>query len=262
MAVNADLSTLLGLVSCPSCRGSLTSGSGLLHCTACGRSFPFDGDVPVLIQSNGFDREPPLLARLQYAILGNPRLYDFHQAHGGGRPIAAQVKKELGGVEGATLLDVGAGTGMVAGLIPPRTRYIWVDSDRLKLRGLLSKPIDCYAVLADAAQLPFGDRAVDWTAMVEVSHHLPDDALGACLAEAARVTRDRFVFVDALRGHRLRSKLLWQFDLGRFPRSEEELIPALEQSFELETVERFRVNHDHVLCVGVPRRGQSTSKAG
>jgi SAM-dependent methyltransferase len=194
-----------------------------------------------------------MISRLQYAILGNPRLYDFHQARCGGRPIAAQVEEKLGNVKDATLIDIGAGTGMVAGLLQPGMRYIWLDNDTLKLRGFLAKAIDCYAVLGDAVRLPFRDGAADWTVMVEVSHHLADNALLASLHEAARVTRHRFLFVDALRGRRLRSRLLWQLDLGRFPRTEDELVQALDTSFEVEAVERFRVNHDHLLCVCVPR---------
>ena len=213
----------------------------------------------VLDDGERSELEPSRLGRIQYAILGNPRVYEFHQAHGGGRPIAARVKQQLRDVGGATLLDIGAGTGMVGGLLSPETRYVWFDNDRLKLRGLLSKAIDCCAVLGDAARLPFGSAVADWTVMVEVSHHLHDGALQECLEEAARVTRERFLFVDALSGFRLRSKLLWQLDLGRFPRSEDDLLSLLETSFELEKVERFRVNHDHLLCVCVPRRDRRVS---
>jgi uncharacterized protein YbaR (Trm112 family) len=259
MAVNDDMATLLELLACPTCRSPLTHESAQLRCPRCGRVFALDQRVPILQDSEGAPHEPSTLGRLHYAILGSPRVYEFHQAHFGGRPIAAQVKRQLEDVGAATLLDIGAGTGMVGGLIPPGARYVWFDNDRLKLRGLLSKRIDCYAVLGDAAQLPFGSDAADWTVMVEVSHHLDDGALKGCLEEAARVTRERFVFVDALRGSRLRSKLLWQLDLGRFPRSENELIGALEESFELEKVERFRVNHDHLLCVCRPSRGRRVS---
>jgi hypothetical protein len=59
----------------------------------------------------------------------------------------------------------------------------------------------------------------------------------------------------------LRSKLLWQFDLGRSPRSEDELLTALEARFTVEKVERFRVNHDHLLCVCVPRPEWRVSSA-
>src|SRR5262249_13672688 len=133
--------------------------------------------------------------------------------------------------------------------------------DSLKLRGFLTKEAGSFAVLGDAARLPFPDRAVDWTVMVEVSHHLPDDALLACLREVARVTRDRFVFVDGVLGERLRSRFLWTLDLGRFPRRADDLVSYLEGSFRLESIESFRVNHDHLLCVGVPRRQESKADA-
>jgi hypothetical protein len=261
MAVNADMTGLLKLLSCPACRGRLTEEPSELRCAKCARTFALDDGVPILHSSGGSRHEASALGRLQYAILGDPRVYEFHQAYGGGRPIAAQVKRQLEDVGAATLLDIGAGTGMVGGLIPSETRYVWFDNDRLKLRGLLSKGIDCLAVLGDAARLPFDTDAADWTVMVEVSHHLQDGTLRASLEEAARVTRQRFVFVDALRGSTLRSKLLWQLDLGRFPRSEDELIGALETSFEVESVERFRVNHDHLLCVCVPSRERRVSSA-
>ena len=213
--------------------------------------------MPVL--DEGAAHAQSLIARVHYGILGHPRVYELHQAYGGGRPIAAKVEKHLMDLGDATVLDIGAGTGMVGGLLSPGARYVWLDNDRLKLRGFLAKRIKSYAVLGDAARLPFASEAADWSVMVEVSHHLPDGALQECLAEAARVTRDRFLFVDALRGPRLRSKLLWQLDLGRYPRSEDELLRALEGSFELEKVERFRVNHDHLLCVCATRRGRRVS---
>jgi hypothetical protein len=141
---------------------------------------------------------------------------------------------------------------MVGSVLSPGVRYVWLDNDRLKLRGLRSKTLDCLAVLGDGEALPFGDDASGWTSMVEVSHHLPDEALRTCLREIARVTGDRFLFVDAVRGDRLRSNLMWQLDLGRFPRRERTLLDALGESFDVESVVRFRVNHDHLLCVCVP----------
>jgi uncharacterized protein YbaR (Trm112 family) len=255
VTINENMTALLDLLACPSCRGQLTSESSQLRCSGCARTFPLDHGVPIL--DEGAAPALSVIGRVQYAILGHPRVYELHQAYGGGRPIAAKVEKHLVDLRNATVLDIGAGTGMVGGLLSPSTRYVWLDNDRLKLRGFLAKRIESFAVLGDAARLPFAPEAADWSVMVEVSHHLPDGALRECLAEAARVTRDRFLFVDALRGPRLRSKLLWQLDLGRHPRSENELLSALEGSFELEKVERFRVNHDHLLCVcaarGAPR---------
>jgi SAM-dependent methyltransferase len=261
MPVNEDMAGLFALLACPLCHSRLADEPGRLRCPGCGRSFPIDRGVPIFDDSESALEDGSVLGRLHYALLGNPRVYEFHQAYGGGRPVAAQVKRHLDDVTGATLLDVGAGTGMVGGLLSPGTRYVWLDNDRLKLRGLLSKRMACFAVLGDATRLPFASEAADWTVMVDVSHHLPDGTLNEALDEAARVTRDRFLFVDALRGPRLRSRLLWQLDLGRFPRTHDELIRALETSFDLETVEHFRVHHDHLLCVCAPRRTSDVSSA-
>ena len=254
MAVNEDMAALLELLACPACGGTLKMDGETLRCTTSDHTFEQRGNVPVLLTGSEADDRPSLLGRLQFAILGNPRLYDFHQRHAGGRPIAAQVKAALGELGPSTVLDVGAGTGMVSTLVSPETRYVWLDNDVLKLRGFVSKSIDCMAVLGDAARLPFAEKTADVTVMVEVSHHLPNAVLRTCLEEVGRVTRDRFVFVDAVRGRRLRSKLLWQLDLGRFPRTEAELVDALGATFEIQKLSRFRVNHDHVVCTCVPTR--------
>jgi uncharacterized protein YbaR (Trm112 family) len=261
MGVNPDLGRLVEFLACPMCQNRLLLEPLQLRCDDCGRAYELNGRVPALLLDDPGSSEPSRLARLQYAILGNPRVYDLHQKYGGGREIAAHVGRTLLDVRGATLLDIGAGTGMVAGLVPSATAYIWLDNDRLKLRGLLTKSIDCYAVLGDGARLPIATKAVDRATMVEVSHHLSDALLENCLSEAARVTRGALVFVDALRGPRRRSKLLWKLDLGRFPRTEDELVSAIDRRFEVTRLERFRVNHDHLLCVGVPRPATSLGAA-
>ena len=159
MAVNADLSGLVELLSCPVCRSPLTSEPLRLRCRGCGRSFGFEGRVPVFLPGGVRpDRRPTPLARLHSATLGNPWLYDLIQSHVGGRQIVTRVAKELDELRAATVLDVGAGTGMVSGLVPRDARYLWLDNDPLKLRGLLKRPIDCYAVLCDAARLPVRRR--------------------------------------------------------------------------------------------------------
>jgi SAM-dependent methyltransferase len=257
MPVNRDFDALLDRIVCPICREQLSVQPARLRCTGCGAEFALHENTPELTASES--TAPSLAARLHYALLGNPRVYDFQQTHGGGPQIAAEVKKALRDADDATVIDIGAGTGMAATIVPARTRYVWLDNDKLKLRGLLSKPVDCFAVLGDATRLPFPDGGADWTLMVEVSHHLPAEAFDDCLDEVARVTRNRFIFVDAVRGNRLRSKLLWQLDLGRFPRTEEDLLLALGQRFDLQAIERFRVNHDHLLCVCVPRLSDSSS---
>jgi SAM-dependent methyltransferase len=191
-------------------------------------------------------------------LLGNPRLYDILQARLGGHEIAArlsEVLRDLG--PGSTLLDIGAGTGMVAELVPRGSRYLWLDTDPIKLRGFLARSVPSDAVLGDAARIPFLDDVVERATMIAVSHHLPDAALESCLREVARVTHDRFVFVDAIRGRRARSRLLWQIDRGRTPRTAAERLDAISTHFEVVEVARFSKLHEYLLCVGTPRHSGS-----
>ena len=223
--------------------------SDIRECTECGRRFPTRRGAPVLFPE-GFDHpagDVGAFRRGYHAILAHPSVYDRAQRYGGGRPIAAQVQKALADVGDATVLDLGAGTGMVGSVLPPEASYIWLDNDALKLDGFLAKGASGTAVLGDAAHLPFRDHSVDVVTMVEVSHHLDDEALDRCLIEAARVTRERFVLVDGLRSLRLRSRLLWALDLGRHPRTDTELRSALEGHFTVTRETRFRVNHDHII---------------
>jgi SAM-dependent methyltransferase len=260
VSVNGDLGLLLDIVACPSCRSALIAEPVVLRCTGCGRGFSMRECAPALLDEEHGNRERPVTAIL-HTLLRHPRVYDFHQEHGGGRDaIGERVRAVLAGAGPSTVLDLGAGTGMVAAIAPAGTDYIWLDNDPMKLRGFLSKRVDCLAVVGDVARLPIRDNAVDWTVMVEVSHHLPPAVFASCLDEAVRVTRSRLLFVDAVRGPRLRSRLLWQLDLGRFPRTETELLLAIEARFEIETVERFRINHDHLLCVCAPHEQPFTRR--
>ena len=253
MTVNSDIGSLLELLACPACHGPLAQSASAFECATCGSAYGARDDVPALLVEPASTPNPSLASRAQYAILGSPRVYDLQQRYGGGRRIADRVATVLADLEGGTLLDVGAGTGMAASLVAPATRYVWFDNDVLKLRGLLSKRVECLAVLGSVERLPFRDDAFDWALMVDVTHHLPDDVLDHALAEVARVTRRTFVFSDAVRSGRRRSDLLWHLDLGRHPRTEDRLLGALAACFDVQSVEHFRINHDHVLCACVPR---------
>ena len=260
MTVNADREALLDVLACPVCRGVLVAGRSGLECSECGKAYTFAHEVPVMTEDQSSEG-PSVLARLHYALLGNQRAYDLQQAVGGGRDIARNVQRKLHPERGQTLLDIGAGTGMAASLLPAHTTYIWCDNDKLKLRGFLSRGIDSMAVLGDAVRLPFRDGAADWTLMVDVSHHIPDGALDTCFSDIARVTSERFVFSDAVRSRRLRARILWQLDLGRYPRTEDELLAALDVDFTVDEIERFRINHDHIICVCTPRAAEPRDAA-
>jgi SAM-dependent methyltransferase len=151
------------------------------------------------------------------------------------------------------VLDLGAGTGSLAEALPPEATYVWLDPDPLKLRGYLAKTSSPTAVVADATQVPFADSSVDWSVSVALSHHLDDSALELFVSEASRVTKKRFVFLDAVASPRLASRALWKYDRGAWPRTASQLEQALSRRFEIEVVERFRIVHEYILITCVPR---------
>ncbi len=152
------------------------------------------------------------------------------------------------------MLDVGAGTGIALSLLPEHTRYIWLDTDTAKLRGVRTPGAHARAIIGDATRLPLRDRCVDVALCLAVSHHLTDARLEAMLGELARVVHRRLIFLDALVvGASIRSRLLWAIDRGRHPRTLDTLRAAIERRFEIVTLEEYAVHHRYVLCTAVPR---------
>jgi hypothetical protein len=49
-------------------------------------------------------------------------------------------------------------------------------------------------------------------------------------------------------------RLMWRYDRGYYPRRMTVLLDALREHFDVERVERYKVMHDFLLCIGSPRR--------
>jgi len=189
-----------------------------------------------------------------HRIVSRPAIYDLVQRAVGVNEVYRHMQPHLDQSAGRTLLDVGAGTGSLAAKVPASCRYIWLDCDTDKLRGYLRKKPGGVGVLTDGATLCLKDKSVDDAVVMAVAHHIPDEALPGFFAEVSRVARRRLIFVDPLRvSDPFVSNLLWRYDRGSFPRTEEELRSHLTRHFELATVDCFSVFHHYVLCVGRPR---------
>lgn len=192
-----------------------------------------------------------MLSRIARAIASRPALYEFIQIVSGQRYTVKQLASALADADVSRALDVGsAGGGTTRGLL---SNGVATDIDPLPLLALKRSSPRAKAVGASIAALPFLDAAFPTAICVAVSHHLDEPTLRAGLAEIARVTSDRFVFVDALRMKgRLLSSLLWRYDRGRFPRTREHLLAAIEEQFAIETVVEYRFLHCYLLCVAKP----------
>lgn len=186
-------------------------------------------------------------------VVGSPLLYNALQRLCGARHTLRRLRPLLADTAGQRVLDVGAGTGIALSLLPEQTRYIWLDTDTAKLRGVRTPGARARAIVGDATRLPLRDRCVDVALCLAMSHHLSDARLEAMLGELARVVDRRLIFLDALVvGNSIRSRLLWAIDRGRHPRTLDTLRAAIERRFEIVTLEEYAVHHRYVLCTAVP----------
>lgn len=190
------------------------------------------------------------------SVLDNPYLYDVLQTMGAHHVTARRLEGVLSAAAGQEVLDIGAGTGNLAQVLPPNAIYRALDNDPVKMERLQSKVPNAQCLLRSAMDTGLADASVDWTVCVAVSHHLDDLQLAEVIAEMARVTSGRMVFLDALwTGKWGLQRVLWRYDRGFYPRRFAVLLDALREHFDLERVDRYKQLHDFFLCIGRPRRG-------
>jgi SAM-dependent methyltransferase len=112
----------------------------------------------------------------------------YEQARGGldrARPLAEAVLRWLG--QATVVCDVGAGTGVVSGLLAEAgLRVVGFDLAPGRL-GQARSRLSGRVAVADATALPVADASVDALVYVWVLHHVSD--LAAAMREASRVLR-------------------------------------------------------------------------
>jgi SAM-dependent methyltransferase len=194
----------------------------------------------------------PRLSELVGRLVASPTLYNLLQRLCGTEHTLRRLRPLLADTAGRRVLDVGGGTGVALSVLPEPRRYLWLDTDPAKLRGLPSAVSGVRAVLGDATRLPLRPRSVDIALCLAMSHHLSDAQLEAMLGELARVVCQRLVFLDAVVARSVRSHLLWAIDRGRHPRSAAALRAALERRFRILSLEEYAVHHRYLLCTAAP----------
>src|SRR5262245_43666529 len=127
-----------------------------------------------------------LHVRILHSIVAKPAVYNLVQWLAGAGKSRARVRRALANTSGV-LLDIGAGTGLYADVLPAATRYVWLDNDPEKLAGFRRAHPKKLAFLGDASRMPIRDSAVDYAMSISVSHHLTDAELDAFLRTVARV---------------------------------------------------------------------------
>jgi SAM-dependent methyltransferase len=187
------------------------------------------------------------------SLLDHPRVYDLVQTFGRWHLTAGRLRSLLADAAGQTVLDMGAGTGNLAPLLPPDADYVAIDNDPARIRSLERKVPGARCIVGSALDTGLEDDAVDWSVCNGLAHHLEDLDVPRLMAELARVTRERLVFVEPLwPGGRLLNAFLWRYDRGSHPRPESTVLAALEAHFVLDHVEHIRPSQELLICVGRP----------
>jgi ubiquinone/menaquinone biosynthesis C-methylase UbiE len=191
-----------------------------------------------------------MILRILHFIVAIPWVYDLVQKLAGREEGHRHMRPFLAHTAGQTVLEVGAGTGDWAQVLPPTARYIWFDNDSQKLSGFRHRATTApLALLGDASRMCIRPNGVDWAICIAVSHHLSDAEFRSFLSSLAQVSRNGLVFMDGVRRPDLPlSQLLWRYDRGAHPRSFEELRPFLTEFFDIVEEKRFTVFHEHWVC--------------
>jgi ubiquinone/menaquinone biosynthesis C-methylase UbiE len=196
-----------------------------------------------------------MILRILHFIVAIPWVYDLVQKLAGREEGHRHMRPFLSHTAGQTVLEVGAGTGDWAQVLPPTARYIWFDNDAQKLSGFRRRDSTAsLALLGDASQMCIRQNGVDWAICIAVSHHLTDAEFRSFLSSLAHVSKNGLIFMDGLRRPDLPlSQLLWHYDRGAYPRPFEELRPFLTEFFDIVEEKRFTVYHEHWVCNARPK---------
>ena len=192
-----------------------------------------------------------MLKTLAHAIMSRPLLYQPIQVLLGQNRSLRKLESVTSGLNAGRSLDIGSSSGALGRRVAPLAARI--DIDIVPLMAMKKVHGREKAAAADAAALPFPGSTFDLALCVAVSHHLDDQTLDAALRDISRVTRGRFVFLDAVRSRRLVARILWRYDRGSHPRSRSELLAAIGKWFAIESTVEYSYLHEYVICVATPK---------
>jgi SAM-dependent methyltransferase len=128
-----------------------------------------------------------LVRRGVHVLAEEPRTLDFLRwILLGGYRGAKDVLRQEGITEAASILDLGCGTGALAGSFRPEA-YVGVDPNPRYVARARATHSRYRFEVADGRSLPFTDGSFDAVLIGGVIHHLDDDSARSVLEESRRI---------------------------------------------------------------------------
>ena len=175
--------------ACPACRTILDRTDGAFWCRDCASRYPSVNGVPALFLSREADQVTGRVQALYDHVAHDyDQVFSPHVSEHYLRKRTALVRELL--PSGGTALDVGCGTGALAGWIQ-RAGFdvVGVDASPGMLASALEHGVGAvYAAYSTA--LPFVDGSFDLALSVATMHHLETpERVAATIGEMGRVVR-------------------------------------------------------------------------
>lgn len=186
MKPNHDVSEILDILTCPSCKKSSLhfSKEGEISCGDCNTSYPVEDGIPVLLK----DKEDKDIA---YLIEVNRR--DMVGFHGESHYTQAGHDKHLiegiGAKPGELILDLGCGHGHVSKWVAAASSARVVSYDILIDVLREAKADNPYVICGSADNIVFADNAFDGVIFTDVMEHILPSMQDRVIFEIYRVLK-------------------------------------------------------------------------
>lgn len=197
-----------------------------------------------------------MIRRLTGALLSLPRIYDLSQRIAGSRQLLGRLRQIAHPLctPGATVVDIGGGTGIYRKACPDNVRHMCFDPDPIMLTQYRAKHPGGIAVRCDGAKIALGDATVDLAFATCVLHHLADEEAVALIRECRRILKPgrHLIFAEPLWApSNAVGRILWRFDRGSHPRTSQTLKALIEENFSIRAWIEFRPMHDFAICLAM-----------
>ena len=208
--------------------------------------------------------QQPVRRHLVGWICSHPAAHDAirNVLAGGLIPITRRVRQALSHAPQNSVVDVGCGSGTFSRLVSGR--YVGIDADRpfieyaTRRYGVSDR---IHFVCHPAIHLPYADGSFDQGLLINVMHHLADDALHQALSELGRVARYQVIIVDMVPlRYNLFGMLCYRLDQGKHIRSLAEQAARVARYVQIQESGTFRSGINlHSWFVGTPKPHQPSA---